>query len=117
MVSTIPILPVDSPPYPPTTSTRPSGSSAIPEQKMLSGAVWVANVWVAGSHTWVGSGCCQPSNWRTLPLSSKIEWIAVIGQFMRDPHCPPAVDEGVTAPDSDDDGLVPIPLVAVTVNL
>ncbi len=50
-VSLIPIRPVLSPPHPPITSTRPSGSSAIPEQKMLSGAVWVVNVLLFGSQT------------------------------------------------------------------
>ena len=116
-VSLIPIRPVLSPPHPPITSTRPSGSSAIPEQKMLSGAVWVVNVLLFGSQTWVGSGCCQPSNCSSLPLDSRIEWIAVIGQFSTGPHDPPLAAAGVTAADGLDSGPVPTALVALTVNV
>lgn len=116
-VSTIPICPVLRPPYPPTTSTRPSGSSAIPEQKMLSGAVWVVNVCVLGFHTCVGSGCCQPSHCKTFPLSRSTEWIETIGQLMSADHCPPLSAVGVTGVDGAEARPVPTPLVAVTVNV
>src|SRR5437763_476962 len=69
LVSTMPMLPVVSPPQPPTTSTRPSGSDAAPSQKMLSGPLMVANVeGDAGSPVTVGCGCCQPSQASTLPV-------------------------------------------------
>jgi hypothetical protein len=40
-----------------------------------------------------------------------------MGQFSSEPHCPPAVDDGVTALEGADGELVPTPFVAVTVKV
>ena len=90
----------------------------MPEQKMLSGAVWsCVNVWVAGFHTSVGSGCCQPSNCRTFPLSIRIEWIATIGQLSSGAHSPRARRCRGHRVRRRRRGPVPTALVAVTVNV
>src|SRR5579871_1422799 len=107
-VSTIPCWPVDRPPNPPTTSTRPSGRTVVPEQKMLSGALKVVNVCDAESQRDVGSGCCQPSQTRYLPVSSRTACTATSGQLSTGPHWPPGAGPGVTAFDAEDAGPVPI---------
>src|SRR5437763_16844451 len=99
------------------TSTRPSGSSATPEQNTLSGAVCVAYVPALGSYTSEGSGCCQPSNCSTLPLSMRIEWTVVMGVLRSGPQRPPEVALGVTPLDWAEGEPVPTLLVAVTVNV
>src|SRR5215471_17811228 len=100
------------------TMMRPSGNWAAPSQKMLSGALIVVNaVGDAGFHTWVGSGCCQPSQKMKLPLSMRIELMASIGNVMTELHWPCGCGPGVTGPLGTDAGLVPTELVAVTVKV
>src|SRR3954447_17708848 len=96
-VSASPSSPVVNLPSPPAVMTRPSGSSALPAQKMLPGALSVVgNVCDVAFHTNVGCGCCQPSNARTLPVGIRIAWTATIGQFISDDHCPLGEVPGVT---------------------
>src|SRR5437868_1010048 len=118
VVSTMPSWPVDRPPYPPTTSSRPSGRAAPPSQKTLSGALIVVNVLGdEGFHTTDGCGCCQPSQATTLPLYSRELLIATIGNVDRPDHWPPAWVPGVTAAEGAEAGPVPTAFVALTVNV
>jgi len=69
VVSAMPRFPVVNSPYPPTTSSRPSGRVAAPSQNTLSGALTVVNV--VGDRafmTTAGCGCCQPSQATIVPL-------------------------------------------------
>jgi hypothetical protein len=89
----------------------------MPEQKMLSGAVWDEKAWVVGFHTYVGSGCCQPSNARTFPFASWKRCTATNGQLIRGVHSPSGAVAGVTGFDSAETGPSPTALVALTVNV
>ena len=100
------------------TSTRPSGSSAMPEQNTLSGAVWVANVWDGRVIDLGGLGLLPAVELQDLP---------VVHQDRVDGHhrpasaaapTSPALDAvGVTLLDAADAGPVPTLLVAVTVKV
>ena len=89
----------------------------MPEQKMLSGAVLVVNACVVGFHSYVGSGCCQPSSARTFPFESRNMWMATNGQLISGANSPPGSVEGVTELDAAEAGPAPTALVAVTVNV
>jgi hypothetical protein len=117
-VSFRPSVPTVYTPSPPAVMMRPSGRWALPEQKMLPGALRVVgNVCEVAFQTAVGSGCCQPSQMSRLPDFRRIECTATIGQFMRADHCPVGESAGVTALDAADAGPVPIAFVALTVNV
>ncbi len=84
---------------------------------MLAGALVVAKACVVGFHTSVGSGSCQPSHSRKLPVCSSTECTATSGQFIRADHWPGDDAAGVIAADGADAGPAPTALVAVTVNV
>ncbi len=97
---------------------RPSGSCAAPSQNTLSGASIVLNVvGVPGFQTSVGSGCCHPSQKMKVPLSIKMELMATIGNVISEPHWPCGSELGVTGTLTAEGMLVPVALVAVTVNV
>src|SRR4051812_24484396 len=117
-VSARPSWPVVKTPSPPATRMRPSGRCALPAQKMLPGAFSVVgNVCDVGFQTVVGCGCSQPSNTSTLPVLSRTECTATIGQVISALHCPPGDAPGVTALEAAEAGPVPTALVALTVNV
>src|SRR4051794_15254934 len=97
---------------------RPSGRWALPEQKMLPGALSVVgNVCEVEFHTDVGCGCCQPSHTRRLPDFSSTECTATSGQFMSEDHWPAGESAGVTGLEAADAAPVPIAFVALTVKV
>src|SRR3954447_11602875 len=117
-VSASPSSPVVNLPSPPAVMTRPSGSVALPAQKMLPGALSVVgNVCVAEFHTNVGCGPCQPSKARTLPFLSRIAWTATSGQFISVDHWPAGLPLGVTAFEACGGEPVPTAFVALTANV
>src|SRR4051795_1208504 len=87
-VASRPIVPVK--PWPPTMTTRPSASVAVPEQKMSrpNGLVTAVSAPVSGSKTLAGLGAIHPSISRSLPVCSSMLCAATMPQSMSGDHCP-----------------------------
>src|SRR5262245_41814362 len=87
------LTPTSSPLWPPTTTSRPSGSWAVPAQNIgwnrLGAPVkdWVVGFQRRAEGVWLYSQTCQTS---TSPVRSSAMLTATTGQLIVGPHCPTA---------------------------